>query len=184
MAADGGFDGGPSPDSLAAAAARAGGDYIDLVAKLAGYDPGAAISLITQHIEKVRMISDYAGLRVGSAGAEAVDPATGDRASQGGTQGGQESDLDDLGRNQRSRIREAVILDIIERNAAPCALQKLMTGLAGRRIVDTQAAVVSHLHRLKSNGLITQPGSGFYDITTDGLGHLRKLRASLGSLVS
>jgi DNA-binding PadR family transcriptional regulator len=48
---------------------------------------------------------------------------------------------------------------------------------------DSSGAVVSQLHRLKKLGLINQPANGMYEITLDGLGHLRKLRSSFGALV-
>lgn len=182
MAADGGFDmSSELPDIAADAADAAGRAFIETVARLARSDPAKAKTVIAEVMGKASTIDGFATIALGSGHAPAsaltLDVAGAGVLSQA------EADRDELGRNQRSRIREAVLLDILQANAGPCALTKLMAGLAGRGIADTQAAVVSHLHRLKANGLITQPGNGFYDITSDGLGHLRKLRASLGPLV-
>lgn len=89
----------------------------------------------------------------------------------------------DAGRNQRSKVREMVLLDILEREDRACTLQQLMAGLAAKGFADTNAAVVSQLHRLKALGVVSVPGSGIYEITDSGLGHLRKLRSSFGALV-
>ena len=178
MGADGGFDGGAAPD-----AATSGWEFVDRVATLAASDPQGAVELISEIVEEANAIARYASIRLRRA-AGSVPGAPSEPVSLAMVAPAQAyGEADDLGRNQKSRVREAVVLDIIQGNAGPCALSKLMSGLAARRIVVGQPAVVSHLHRLKLAGLITQPGNGFYDITSDGLGHLRKLRASLGSLV-
>jgi hypothetical protein len=36
---------------------------------------------------------------------------------------------------------------------------------------------------MKKLGVIDQPANGMYEITQDGLGHLRKLRSSFGALL-
>lgn len=92
-------------------------------------------------------------------------------------------DLDDIGRNQRSRVRELVLLEAMARESRPYSLQQLLAALGQRGFGDTSGAVVSQLHRLKKLGLINQPANGMYEITLDGLGHLRKLRTSFGALV-
>jgi hypothetical protein len=94
------------------------------------------------------------------------------------------SDLDEIGRNQRSRVRELALLEAMAREPRPYSLQQLLSSLAQKGFSDSSAAVVSQLHRLKKLGLINQPASGMYEITTDGLGHQRKLRSSFGGLVS
>jgi hypothetical protein len=93
-------------------------------------------------------------------------------------------ELDDIGRNQRSRVRELVLLDALARETRPYSLQQLLAALAQKGFQDTSGAVVSQLHRLKKLGLINQPASGMYEITLDGLGHQRKLRTSFGALVT
>jgi len=92
-------------------------------------------------------------------------------------------DFDDIGRNQRSRLRELQLLEAMARETRPYSLQQLLTALSQKGFTDSSGAVVSQLHRLKKLGLINQPASGMYEITLDGLGHLRKLRASFGALV-
>lgn len=184
MAGEGGVAGGGAFDAEAEAALDAGQRFIDQAARLAARDPAQAIALISDLVAKAKTIADYAEIRVAS-GAGLVAPAAVSGEGRSGSSGLAVAggDADDLGRNQRSRIREVVVLEILQRQGAPCALSALMSGLASRGFSDSQAAVVSHLHRLKSNGLIAQPGNGFYDITSEGHGHLRRLKASLGSLV-
>jgi hypothetical protein len=93
------------------------------------------------------------------------------------------SALDEIGRNQRSRVRELVLLDALSRETKAYSLQQLMAALAQRGFQDTQSAVVSQLHRLKKLGLIRQPenSTGMYEVTDAGLGHARSLRASFGA---
>jgi hypothetical protein len=93
------------------------------------------------------------------------------------------SALDEIGRNQRSRVRELVILEALAQGAKAYALQQIMAALAQRGFRDdTPSAVVSQLHRLKKLGLISQPpgSTGMYEITNAGLGHARNLRSSFG----
>lgn len=93
------------------------------------------------------------------------------------------SALDEIGRNQRSRVRELVILEALSLGAKAYALQQIMGALGQRGFKDdTPSAVVSQLHRLKKLGLITQPAgsTGMYEITNAGLGHARTLRSSFG----
>ena len=95
------------------------------------------------------------------------------------------SALDEIGRNQRSRVRELVLLEALSRETKAYSLQQLMTALAQRGFHDTQSAVVSQLHRLKKLNLIRQPenSTGMYEITDAGLGHARSLRSSFGAYV-
>ena len=88
-----------------------------------------------------------------------------------------------LGRNQRSRVRELVLLEVLGRDTKAFSLQQLMNALAQRGFNDTQSAVVSQLHRLRKLELIRQPAgsTGMYEITTEGLGHGRNLRSSFGA---
>lgn len=91
--------------------------------------------------------------------------------------------LDDIGRNQRSRLRELTLLEAMARESRAYSLQQLISALEGKGFGDTPGAVVSQLHRLKKVGVINQPANGMYEITNDGLGHLRKLRSSFGGLL-
>lgn len=92
-------------------------------------------------------------------------------------------DYDDIGRNQRSRLRELVLLEVLAKDNRAFALQQLMTALAAKGFNDTNGAVVSQLHRLKRVGVVDQPGNGMYVLTDAGLGHLRRLRSSFGDLL-
>lgn len=95
------------------------------------------------------------------------------------------SAFDEIGRNQRSRVRELVLLEALAREAKAYSLQQLLGALAQRGFQDTPSAVVSQLHRLKKLELIRQPanGTGMYEITNAGLGHARNLRSSFGAYV-
>jgi hypothetical protein len=122
-----------------------------------------------------------------------AEPGTANRAGLGasesatvGIDAGADADeaaLDDIGRNQRSRLRELALLEALARESRPYSLSQLLSSLAQKGFADTSGAVVSQLHRLKKLGLINQPASGMYEVTLDGLGHLRKLRSSFGALV-
>lgn len=90
---------------------------------------------------------------------------------------------DDIGRNQRSRVREMTMLDILAAEARPFSLPQLMRALEERGFTDGQAAIVSQLHRMKKVGLIEQPGNGMYEVRESGLAHLRKLKSSFGALM-
>lgn len=92
------------------------------------------------------------------------------------------SEPDEIGRNQRSRLREMALLETLSSDARPFSLQQLMRVLEERGFADGSAAIVSQLHRMKKLGIIEQPANGMYEVTQDGLGHLRKLRASFGAL--
>ncbi len=92
-------------------------------------------------------------------------------------------DQDNIGRNQRSRLRELVLLEVMAKDHRAFALQQLMVALAAKGFGDTNGAVVSQLHRLKKVGVVDQPGNGMYIITDAGLGHLRRLRSSFGGLL-
>ncbi len=92
--------------------------------------------------------------------------------------------LDDIGRNQRSRLRELTLLEFMAQDTRAYSLHQLMAALAAQGFADSSAAVVSQLHRLKQNSVINQPANGMYEITDGGLGHLRHLRASFGALLS
>ncbi len=92
---------------------------------------------------------------------------------------------EDLGRNQRSRLREIVLLSALEQEKRAYPLQQLMAVLRTRGFDDSKGAVVSHLHRLKALELVDLPsgGSGMYSITTQGLAHLQRLRTDFGHLL-
>ena len=90
---------------------------------------------------------------------------------------------DAIGRNQRSRVRELTLLEVLAAEARPYSLMQLMRALEQRGFEDGQPAIVSQLHRMKKVGVIEQPASGMYEVTEEGLSHLRKLKSSVGGLV-
>lgn len=124
---------------------------------------------------------------------EAVLPGAGSGA---GAQGGGEptnghaapaaeaaDDLDSLGRNQKARLRELILLEALADAARPVPIQHLMQALDKRGFDSGQAAVVSQLHRMKTVGTIEVVGSGMYAATPAGREHLHKLKTGLGALL-
>jgi hypothetical protein len=135
------------------------------------------LDVVEQVIDTAEVASFPAqGLPASSAAFSGAEVAAGDTDDDN-------SALDEIGRNQRSRVRELVILEALSQGAKAYALQQVMGALAQRGFKDdTPSAVVSQLHRLKKLGLITQPAgsTGMYEITNAGLGHARTLRSSFG----
>lgn len=135
---------------------------------------------IRQRLDVVEQVFATAEAAYPSAGFAAPPFAVETASADVDTDG---SALDDIGRNQRSRVRELVILEALAQEAKPYALQQVMSALAQRGFRDdTSSAVVSQLHRLKKLELIRQPSgsTGMYEITNAGLGHARNLRTSFG----
>lgn len=93
------------------------------------------------------------------------------------------AELDALGRNQRAKLRELMLLEILANVGEPCPIQTVMGRLAGQGFDDGQPAVVSHLHRLKSDDLIEQPGPSMYMITAKGRDELHKLKRAYGHML-
>jgi hypothetical protein len=91
-------------------------------------------------------------------------------------------ELDDIGRNQRSRVRELALLATLEAEHNALPLQQITRALKDAGFEDTSAAIVSQLHRLKKLGVIAQPANGMYGLTPDGVLHVRDLRKNFGHL--
>lgn len=156
--------------------------------------PDDVIALMAEIREKLdaldTVIAACAG--AGADGSGGSGGSVGDRRAGAGWSGGglvvpapdPRDGLDDVGRNQRSRLRELAILEALAREARPFALQQLTSLLETRGFADTSGAIVSQLHRLKKLGIINQPVNGMYEITDEGLGHMRRVRSSFGALVS
>lgn len=89
---------------------------------------------------------------------------------------------DDIGRNQRSRVRELVLLEALEAEHHALSLPQLTRALSEAGFDDTSAAIVSQLHRLKKLGVISQPANGMYGLTQDGVLHVRELRRNFAHL--
>jgi hypothetical protein len=89
---------------------------------------------------------------------------------------------DDIGRNQRSRVRELMLLEALEAEHHALSLPQLTRALTEAGFDDTSAAIVSQLHRLKKLGVIAQPANGMYVLTPDGVLHVRELRKNFGHL--
>lgn len=91
-------------------------------------------------------------------------------------------EADDIGRNQRSRVRELVLLEALEAEHHALPLAQLTRALTEAGFDDTSAAIVSQLHRLKKLGVIAQPANGMYALTQSGVLHVRDLRRNFAHL--
>lgn len=116
----------------------------------------------------------------GSGDAQGSQPVNGHGAATATESG---DDLDTLGRNQKARLREMVLLESLADAARPVPIQHLMQALDRRGFDSGQAAVVSQLHRMKGVGTIEIVGSGMYAATSAGREHLHKLKTGLGALL-
>lgn len=132
------------------------------------------------------MHDEKAAQPAGVSADQAATPERNGDAPQPATQNGADKAgeaYDDIGRNQRSKLRELTLLDFISRETRPYSLHQVMTELGGKGFDDNNSAVVSHLHRLKRLEVVDQPAPGMYQITTHGLSHLHKLRGDFGPLM-
>lgn len=184
MAADG-TSGLPADDRVArifAAFAREVFNPMVTLTGVASTERRRLLDEIRRRLDVVEEVIDTADAAAFPGAALAAPaPASADRSPGGAEADG--SALDEIGRNQRSRVRELVILEALAQGAKAYALQQVMSALAQRGFRDdTPSAVVSQLHRLKKLGLISQPpgSTGMYEITNAGLGHARNLRSSFG----
>jgi hypothetical protein len=140
--------------------------------------PGALRSAISRLRET---LDRFEAVLPGAAGGAtcAGEPANGHAASAADTG----DELDSLGRNQKARLRELVLLEALADAARPVPIQHLMQALDKRGFDSGQAAVVSQLHRMKTLGTIEVAGSGMYAATPAGREHLHKLKTGLGALL-
>lgn len=146
--------------------------------------PGEVHAFIDLIRDKLDALSSLLPSGSASAAANAASHGGAAPASPGGaTMQTQASEADDIGRNQRSRVREIVLLETLESEHHALPLQQLTKALKGASFDDTSSAIVSQLHRLKKVGVIDQPANGMYAITEAGLVHLRLLRKNFGPLI-
>lgn len=147
--------------------------------------PGEVHAFIDLIRDKLDALSSLLPSGSASDPANAASHAGAFPASPGGNAAipAQASEADDIGRNQRSRVREMVLLETLESEHHALPLQQLTKALKGANFDDTSSAIVSQLHRLKKVGVIDQPANGMYAITEAGLVHLRVLRKNFGPLI-
>lgn len=187
MAADG-TAGGAVDDRAARIFAAFAREVFNPMVALSGVASGECRQLLDEIRRRLNVVEDVIDTAEAAAFPGAAFAARGLPAGPAANDGveADASALDEIGRNQRSRVRELVILEALAQGAKAYALQQVMSALAQRGFRDdTQSAVVSQLHRLRKLGLVSQPtgSSGMYEITNDGLGHARRLRASFGPYV-
>ncbi|MCC7253772.1 hypothetical protein [Hyphomicrobium sp.] len=187
MAADG-TSGAPADDRVAHIFATFARDVFNPMVALSGVATVERRRLLDEIRRRLDVVEEVIATAEAAAfpgaGFSAPIPLSASAGSPAG--GGTDADgsaLDEIGRNQRSRVRELVILEALAQEAKAYSLQQVMAALVHRGFKDdTPSAVVSQLHRLKKLGLISQPmnSTGMYEITNAGLGHARALRSSFG----
>ena len=160
-------------------------DVLKAMVDRVGSSPAAIKQLAAEIRAKLDALETLADAFPGSGARPASKIGTADSYAALGPVGDDpdSEDFDDIGRNQRSRLRELVLLEVMAKDHRAYALQQLMTALSAKGFSDSNGAVVSQLHRLKRVGVVEQPGNGMYVITDAGLGHLRRLRSSFGGLL-
>ncbi|HEX2843211.1 hypothetical protein [Hyphomicrobium sp.] len=185
MAADG-TSGGPFNDKVTQIFAAFAREVFNPMVAMTGVPASERRRLL----EEIRNRLDVVEQVIATSEAGAYPPAQTGAAAQSpmapehDAQDTDASALDEIGRNQKSRVRELVLLETLAREAKAYSLQQLMGALGQRGFGDeTPSAVVSQLHRLKKLELIRQPlgSAGMYEITNAGLGHARNLRSSFGA---
>jgi hypothetical protein len=95
---------------------------------------------------------------------------------------GSVDDTSGLGRNQKAKLRELALLEILANLGRATPIQMVMGEVESRGFKDGQPAVNAHLHRLVKLDLLETPGPGMFVITRDGREHLHKLKAGIGQL--
>lgn len=166
-------------------------------------DPEVALSLIEsfqsdlEALQKVlrRRAERKARERGGSppAAPPAFTPAAGHSpgsvASHGtreaeATSGGALGNFDgEIGRNQKSKVRELIVLSLLESKERSFSLKEVLNELNAHGMNPTNSAVVSQLHRLKGQDLVSVSGSGTYSFKADkASAYLRSLRRDFESL--
>lgn len=92
---------------------------------------------------------------------------------------------DELGRNQRTRLRELVLLTVLEKEKKAYPLQQLLSDVNRQGFDATRSAIISQLNRMIADDYLETPskGSGMYTITKDGLVHLQELRTNFAHLL-
>lgn len=92
---------------------------------------------------------------------------------------------DFAGKHLISRLRELVVLELLNQETRPVPLHEIQCVIAEHGFEDSRSAIISQLHRLHQNELIAKPGNmnGLYAITKIGRDHLDTLRSTHGGLL-
>jgi hypothetical protein len=184
MAADG-ASGGPAYDQVAHIFGAFAREVFNPMVALSGVPAAERRRLLEEIRKRLDVVEQViATSEAGTYPSPAMAALSQALAAGDGDAEAEASALDEIGRNQRSRVRELVLLEALGRETKAFSLQQLMATLAQRGFSDeTPSAVVSQLHRLKKLELIRQPSgsTGMYEITNAGLGHARNLRSSFGA---
>jgi hypothetical protein len=184
MAADG-TSGAPVDDRVARIFAAFAREVFNPMVALTGVAPSerrALLAEIRRRLDVVEQVIETAEVATFTGSGARLPTTLGEPTADNDVEA-DGTPIDEIGRNQRSRVRELVVLEILAQEAKAYSLQQIMGGLSQRGFKDdTNSAVVSQLHRLRKQELIRQPAgsSGMYEITNAGLGHARTLRSSFG----
>ncbi len=181
MAADG-ASAGPANDKVTQIFGAFAREVFNPMVAMTGVPASERRRLLEEIRKRLDVVEQV--IATSEAGAFPAQSVAAAQSAAGAEDEADPSGLDEIGRNQKSRVRELVLLETLSREAKAYSLQQLMGALGQRGFGDeTPSAVVSQLHRLKKLDLIRQPhgSTGMYEITNAGLGHARNLRSSFGA---
>lgn len=166
-------------------------EWLDATLALIQKDPAAAKAAIDAMEDVTQKVRPVLALKTGEtcaasremSDAHAADvlPMPFDRERADGTHG--------LTRNQLSKVRAVYLMDALTKEGMHHTLATILAAVKAHnfRTDDggelTEAAVRSHLHRLKKSGYVTMISSGVYQLTKDGFDHLQRERIGQGPLI-
>ncbi|MGH1349983.1 MAG: hypothetical protein ACRBBN_04130 [Methyloligellaceae bacterium] len=89
----------------------------------------------------------------------------------------------DLGRNQLSKLRELVIVQLFFHSESAISLIEIKQELKEQGFISSDSAVNSQLHRLVETKIIKRVDTGIYQRTEATLAHCSKLQTSFGKFL-
>ena len=160
-------------------------DWLNETLALIQKDPAAAKLAIDAMEDLTGKVKPVLELKIGSDACDTVSspPETVDHGDGNApsTQGAQ-SESHGLTRNQLSKVRGVYLMDALTQGDTHHTLASIVSALKAHdfRTDDgselTEAAVRSHLHRLKMAGYVAMISSGVYQLTPDGFEYLQQQR--------
>ena len=164
------------PDQVRAFLAGAGEQLAALATLVGGADGSASAAALAGQNGSQPGVEAHGAMSASGAATHAVARAAGlsGRAAYG---------IEQLGRNQRSRVREMLALEALAKAGGACTADELMVAVKDGGLVDTRDALNAQLHRIKKDGLVTQPDTGLYAITDKGRADATALRRIFGKFL-
>ncbi len=164
--------------------------WFDAQLKLISDDPDAAQEAFDAMDRVNDMLRPLLEKKVGKTGAAhgvVVDFVT----HQGGAavDNSPRDETDGLTRNQRSKVRAVYLMEALAKGGPHHTLAALFAELRGYNFRDeqgnelTEAALRSHLFRMKDAGYVAIVSTGVYELTSDGFAHLQRERTAQQPLI-